>query len=346
MYFTIEPKSRKEDLFNYEEEYATVKKALKAGERIIVIVGVRRVGKTSLMNVVYNEIKGLKLWIDGRIVISPKKEVPSAIYEVAKNGKDKVFGRIEGLTFSIMGIGLDVRVNKRSFTTMERTIRNAGRITVFIDEAQRMDPYELADILSYFYDRVPNVRFILSGSEVGLLEHVTGEKDPQHPLFGRRITKVILKRLDRSRSQEYLKEGFKQINMKVSEKEIDRVVDELDGLIGWLTLYGYERGVLKKRNAFESTRELAIRVVASELDSFLRRLRNRKLYIAIIRNANGVSWSELNAYVNRDLRKRINPNSLNTALKRLLDYSFIIKADDRYWRADPLILPATFLISG
>ncbi len=345
MYFTIEPKSRKEDLFNYEQEYQTIKRALRGQERIIVLVGVRRVGKTSLMNVIYNETRGLKLWIDGRIISSPKTEIPSAIYEVVKSGKDKIFGKIESLTFSLMGFGLEFKVNKRSILSLEETIKNTSRITVFIDEAQRMNRMDLADILSYFYDRIPNVRFILSGSEVGLLEEVLGENDTEHPLFGRKITKIVLNRLDPSQSKRYLKEGFKQIKMKISEKEIDRVVDELDGLIGWLTLYGYERGVLKNRRALEKTKELAVRVVASELDQFLHRTKNRRLYITIIRNANGLTWSELSSYVNRDMKKQVNPNSLNQALKRLLEYSFIIKKEDRYYRADPILLDASFLVS-
>ena len=345
MYFAIEPKSRKEDLFNYEDEYQTVKKALRLNEKIIAVIGVRRVGKTSLMNVIYNEIGGLKLWIDGRIIASPKKEIPSAIYDVAKSGKNKIFGRIESLTFSLMGLGLEIKISDRTFGRVEKVIKNAGRITVFIDEAQRMDVGELADILSYFYDRIPNVRFVISGSEVGVLEKVIGEGDTQHPLFGRHIIKVVLNRLDSSRSREYLRMGFDQLGMRVSEDEVERVINELDGLIGWLTLYGHERCVLKTRNPLNKTKELAVRVVASELDRFLRKVRNRRLYITVIRNANGVTWSELNSYTSKDMRKHVNPNSLNQALKRLLNYSFIVKKAERYYRADPLLLEATFFLT-
>jgi predicted AAA+ superfamily ATPase len=73
MYFDIEPKSKKEDFFNYEYEYKEVKKALERREKIIAVVGVRRAGKTSLLNLIYNEIESQKLWIDGRIVTKPKK---------------------------------------------------------------------------------------------------------------------------------------------------------------------------------------------------------------------------------------------------------------------------------
>ncbi len=57
MYFDPEPKNKKEDLYNFEDEYEGLHSAIRRNERIIVIKGVRRTGKTSLMKVVYNELK-------------------------------------------------------------------------------------------------------------------------------------------------------------------------------------------------------------------------------------------------------------------------------------------------
>jgi AAA+ ATPase superfamily predicted ATPase len=215
---------------------------------------------------------------------------------------------------------------------------------VFIDEAQRMRVKDLADVLSYFYDRLPSVSFVISGSEIGLVEEILGESDPEHPLYGREITKVVLGRLDRSKAMAYLKEGFGQLDMKIGADEIDAAVAELDGLIGWLTLYGYERGVKKSRDALAKTSQRAAQIAASELVHFLMRVRNRKLYLALLRNADGVGWDELRARAGRELGKQLNPNLFNFALGRLAVHSFIEKRDEKHCLSDPLLFKALFIV--
>ena len=51
---------------------------------------------------------------------------------------------------------------------IEEKIRKSGPVYVFIDEAQKADIEDLANVLSYFYDRFPNIFFVISGSEIGL----------------------------------------------------------------------------------------------------------------------------------------------------------------------------------
>lgn len=344
MYFEIEPKSRKEDFFNYDYEYSQVKKALQRKEKIIAVVGVRRVGKTSLLNLIYHETKGLKLWLDGRIVTDPKKEIFAAIYETARVGKPKIFGKIESLNVSAFGVGFDIKLGRESQSEIEKKIRSIGQIFVFIDEAQRMKVRDLADVLSYFYDRFPQVSFIISGSEIGLVEEILGESDAEHPLYGRDITKVVMNRLDKNRAMEYLRRGFEQLALEVDEDEIEDAVAELDGLIGWLTLYGYEKGIKKSKDALNKTSQGAAQIAASELVHFLKKTKNRKLYLSILRNTNGISWEELRTLAGRELGKRLNPNLFNFALGKLVGYSFIEKRDQRYYLSDPLLLKAIFLV--
>ncbi len=344
VYFEIEPKGKKEDFFNYDYEYNQVKKALGRKEKIIAVVGVRRVGKTSLLNLIYNETTNLKLWLDGRIVTDPKKEVFAAIYETAKAGKPKIFGKIESLNLSAFGVGLDIKLGSESQLEIEKKIRGSGHICVFIDEAQRMDVRELADVLSYFYDRFPQISFIISGSEIGLVEEILGEGDSEHPLFGREMVKVTISRLDRNRAMDYLKKGFSQLKLDIEEKELEEAINELDGLIGWLTLYGYEKGVKKSKDALGKTSQGAAQIAASELMHFFKKTKNRKLYASILRNADGTGWEELRARTGRDLGKKLNPNLFNFALGKLAAHSFIEKRDEKYHLSDPLLSKAVFLV--
>ncbi len=344
MYFITEPKSKKSDFFNYHHQYSGVKEAVDRGEKIIAVIGVRRVGKTSLLNVIFNETKSLKVWIDGRIISNPKKEIFHAIYAAAKSGKSKIFGKIESLNISAFGIGLDVNVAPDSLQKIENRIKKSKQILVFIDEAQRMDIKELSDVLSYFYDRLSNVTFIISGSEVGLVEDVIGQEDSKHPLYGRHITKIVMDRLDQDRAHEFLESGFEQAGVKVKKEEISEAISELDGLIGWLTLYGYEKGIVKNKGALEQTIDIAARIVATELVNFLKKAKNRKLYLSIIKNAKETSWDELRTIVGRDLGESLNPNLFTFAVKKLVNYSFLEKSNNKYRLSDPLLLKASFLV--
>jgi AAA+ ATPase superfamily predicted ATPase len=245
---------------------------------------------------------------------------------------------------SAFGVGLSVKIGSETRGEMEKKIKSAGRISVFIDEAQRMKTKDLADVLSYFYDRLPQVSFVISGSEVGLVEEILGESDAEHPLYGREILKIVLNRLDKNKANEYLKKGFEQLGLKPSEEELDAAVDELDGLIGWLTLYGYEKGVKKSADALEKTSRNAARIAASELVRFLKKVKNKKLYSSILKNASGVGWDELRVRASKETGRQLNPNSFNLALERLTTYSFIEKKDGKYGLSDPLLLKALFLL--
>ncbi len=344
MYFEIEPKSKKEDFFSYAYEYGEVKNALQRKEKLIVVVGVRRVGKTSLLNIVYNESKNLKLWLDGRIVTDPKKELFAAIYETVKIGKPKIFGKIESLNISAFGVGFDIKLGNESHIELEKKIKAAGQICVFIDEAQRMNIKDLADVLSYFYDRFPQVSFIISGSEIGLVEQIIGQSDAEHPLYGREITKITLNRLDRNGSMEYLKTGFEQLDLKIEKIELEKAIEELDGLIGWLTLYGYERGIKQSKDALKKTSESAARIAASELVHFFKNVKNKELYVAILKNATVVGWDELRTRAGKEMGEQLNPNLFNFALEKLATYSFIEKKDEKYQLSDPLLQKAIFLV--
>lgn len=344
MYFEIEPKSKKVDFFGYDYEYEQVKKALQRKEKITVVVGVRRVGKTSLLNVLYNESKTLKLWLDGRIVTDPKKELFAAIYETVRIGKPKIFGKIESLNISAFGVGFDIKLGNESHVEIEKKIKSAGQVCVFIDEAQRMDIKDLADVLSYFYDRFPQVSFVISGSEIGLVEQIIGQSDAEHPLYGREITKITLARLDRNGSMNYLKTGFEQLGLKIDKVEIEKAVEELDGLIGWLTLYGYERGIKQSKDALKKTSESAARITASELVHFFKNVKNKELYLAILKNATELGWDELRVRAGKEMGVQLNPNLFNFALEKLTIYSFIEKKDEKYQLSDPLLQKAIFLV--
>lgn len=65
MLFSIEPKSRREDLYNFNHELEMLVKFLR-GSRLTLVTGLRRTGKTSLMRVALNEAGVDYIYLDVR----------------------------------------------------------------------------------------------------------------------------------------------------------------------------------------------------------------------------------------------------------------------------------------
>ena len=83
----------------------------------------------------------------------------------------------------------------------------------------------------------------MTGSEVGLLFDFLKFNAPNAPLFGRYHHDIVLGRFSPELSAEFLRRGFDEGEVKVSEREIKGAIEELDGIVGWLALYGYVRGM-------------------------------------------------------------------------------------------------------
>ncbi len=95
MLFEIGPKERLEDFFNYREQYGQTLKALENGERLILIQGPRRTGKTTLMSVVYHSLNYPKIWIDGRIIKSQKANCSQPSIKWQRRKKKKFLERLK-----------------------------------------------------------------------------------------------------------------------------------------------------------------------------------------------------------------------------------------------------------
>ena len=68
MYFSLEVKSRREDFYDMESELERLKKELKDPlTRMIVIKGIRRVGKSSLLRVVFSDVGLPYILVDLRL---------------------------------------------------------------------------------------------------------------------------------------------------------------------------------------------------------------------------------------------------------------------------------------
>ncbi len=69
MYFDLEPKGRREDLYNFDSQFCRFTGLMeepRTQSPLIVVKGTRRAGKTSLINTTLNELGLPHLYVDGR----------------------------------------------------------------------------------------------------------------------------------------------------------------------------------------------------------------------------------------------------------------------------------------
>lgn len=351
MYFRLGVKTRREEFFNFEEQLKTFLRELKLPDtRMIVIKGIRRTGKSSLLRVGL-ELSNLPyVIIDVRSLgyLTPDNfydMFAEALTELIKREKGVLsfLTRVRGLSIS----GVSVEFTERNRRTLYEVLREieewASRKHSFIlafDEAQdlRLIP-GFEKLLAHIYDYRGGIKIVLTGSEVGVLDRLLGRANPSAPLYGRSFIEIIMGRLDRAKALEFLKLGFREQGLTPPEAELREAVSMLDGIIGWLTAYGYYRIREGHEEAMRKVVDEGSKLIKEELENFLSIRRVARIrYLTILRLLlKPLRWSEIKRGLQLEIGKKIADNILSRYLKELQDYGFIEKVDSKYMLTDPLI---------
>ncbi len=349
MYFDPNPKEDLKDFYNYKEELKTIIDSIKRGEKVIIIKGIRRTGKTSLMKVVKNILRENFLceYIDARKVEN-RSEMIKYFIEAAFSILKRLLPekRITELISSITIFGVEIKLNRENtieiFETLDDVLKEKNkRAVIFIDEIQRMKKFGGDSLLAYLYDNTKKITFVISGSEVGILEEFCGTSS-EAPLYGRAKEVVELRRLSTEKAKEFLEIGAKQIRKKIEEKELEEVVERLDGIIGWLSLYGYYRRKYTHKKCLSLVAEEGKKIVENELNNFLKNkeLARKKYLLILFSISEPKNWSEIKAFLELHLKKRVSESRLYSYLQNLIDYGFVEEKDKKYFYTDPLIREA------
>lgn len=185
-----------------------------------------------------------------------------SIYKVISNGLEDALSRLHVLKrylsavegIEVVGVRVRVRDRKPSilyevFKAVNDASPERGGFIVAIDEAQYLALIRgFTKILAHVYDYMDNIKVILTGSEVGLLDRLLGRKNPDAPLYGRPILEIQMKRLSREDSIRFLEQGFNELNIDWSKSHIEDAVNKLDGIPGWLTYYGYHAYITRSHS--------------------------------------------------------------------------------------------------
>jgi len=359
--FDIRPKISEEDLFNREKELNEILEALRLGEGIILVTGIRRIGKSSIVNVALRKSNLPYVIVDVRKIffeygnVIHRRALFSAIadsftknmkfFEKIKFKVKDVIGRIKGFYVSEVGVEVEPNISSKLTDILEVIddwcFRNGFRFVVAFDEAQYLrfaGGVRYDGIFAWVTDNLRNISIIFTGSEVGVLRDFLKFDDPSAPLYGRHYREVVLNRFNKETSMEFLKKGFEELEMKVEEEELEEVVNKLDGIVGWLTFYGYYRGIqgLSHKEAINETFEKCSRLVLEELQRVIEPSRRR--YGAILKavSLGYTKWSDIKDYVTIKAGY-ITDRRFSMLLNKLVKYNYLIKEDGQYKIPDPIV---------
>ncbi len=333
MLFDERPKEKREELFDRERELEEIKKAVK--RPLVVLTGIRRIGKTSVLKVALKEIDRPSVIIDAR-GLGPnygRRE----FYSLLANALKPSLPRLEGLLKSVRGIkilGLEIEIGwkgRESLSLVELFDRlNEGKMIIAVDEAQKLrGPFsiEIKNAMAHAYDYDRDLTFILTGSEVGLLHEFLGVEDESSPLYGRFIQEVVLERFTEEQSMDFLRRGFEEAGIRIEGGILEQAVKELDGIPGWLTFFG--NSCLVGKPDLKSIKEKAIGLALRELRNLLAGRPKRYEYALKAIAKGRRSWSEVKGYLEEKEGYTISSSVMHNILENLekmslvKDYTFL-----------------------
>lgn len=335
-FFSLEPKKSPEEFYNMERELIEFIDAVK-NFRFVVVRGLRRCGKTSLILTGLNASKEKYIFIDCRLLSLTNASFEDFLriieFELSKNPLKSLIRDLEFLE-----IGGLIRFKFRKPEVLVRLFENLGNTVVVLDEAQELRrlKFRMDNFLAYSLDHL-KVRFVVSGSQFGLLSRFLRVDDPEAPLYGRAYKEIDLKPLDKEKALEFLKLGFKDVGLEISEEELLKAVETFGGVIGWLAYFGYS--YVKGERSLQKIAEKASELALAEIRHFLdERGIGKPRYVQtlkIISTLGEASWSEIKRALEAKIGK-IPDKALSSILQNLLDAGIIVK-ENKYRIAERIL---------
>jgi AAA+ ATPase superfamily predicted ATPase len=348
MLFREAPVDRPEELFDREAEFGELRGALGAG-RLVLLLGMRRVGKTSLARAATHDMP--RAYVDLREFEWRQYLTWDDFYAALRSALPRsrraaeFLSRISGV--SVAGVEVEFARGSRRppppevlKALDEWAGSESRRLVVVLDEAQELYKLKggsLAPVLAWAYDNLRNLAFLLTGSKAGLMHRLLKLEDPESPLYGRRVQVVRLGPLPREKALEFLSRGLSEAGVEHSPALLERAVDSLGGVIGWLSYLGLEavRAGRLTEGLIEEAADKAARLAWSEFCRFVR-LRGSMRYLHIVAAAaEGATWSEIKRYL--EIREGpVNDAEVGRLIKSLVDEGWLEKGET-YRVADPLV---------
>lgn len=262
--FDTKPKSDPHFLYGREKELELLVQYLSQKDWVILL-GPRRIGKTSLAKCAVTKLGYKSILIDARKNNNFEETLIKSLAEYESSLKIKAELKIPHLP---VNLGIDYN-RKLSTQNLDILLKRVGRLIILVDEAQWLhNPLRVNMLLAYLYDTYHDkITFVITGSMVGVMKSIV-DPGARSPLYGRAITKMEIKRWGSSVSIGFLKSGTKEVGLEMDDKTGVAIEEKLDGMPGWLTLFGYNYAHIKNPNsALTETIKEAKKIVSDEMKS-------------------------------------------------------------------------------
>ena len=214
------PKTRREELYGRSSELGAVVDVI-IGQKIpiTIIGGVRRVGKTSLMLVASNELRG-----NDRFII--------LYFEAGSITRRGQLGEE-------MAKRLRVEPNNDPVEVLRRARSLERHIVIVIDEVQevsRRTRYEIMDLVEAIAYKIYHSTLILLSSAPGLAKEVTGLERNGKEVF--QSYDVWLDPLKKDDAEALLMDGLREQGISPSPEIVREAVEFFGAIPGWLVFFG------------------------------------------------------------------------------------------------------------
>ena len=358
MLFDPRPKTRRGELYDRDVELGVLDRFVRGGSPLMVMLGIRRIGKTSILRVFLSEVDLPYIFIDARI-FEEQGFRRDLLYRVLSTELSRLRGRwatiikylrmLEGVEVGATTIRFNWREKALSIPDMfarlnEWAGNNGKQVLIAVDEAQLLrylrggkGRIDFTKILSYCYDNLRNIKFIVTGSEVGVLKDLLGFHNPNSWLYGRIRDEVVIDRFDREKSMDFLEKGFSECGVRPPPSIIEEIIDRVDGIPGWLTYFGYKYcgkpspKVIKE--VFSEAKTLAL--------GEIRKLPSKYYIYALKAISTGYKrWKNIKEAIELWVNHPLANAQTSRILQTLQKLSLIEKEGNEYRILDPIIAEA------
>ena len=316
--FDPRPKSSRKELFDREKQLEALDRSI--GKPLILVLGIRRIGKSSLLLSFLENWKGVYIDLRGvRNTADLYRKISEGLTGSLAKLRDVIKG-ISGVKIAGVEVTLKWRgVDSISLPRLIEQLTKKQTVVFVLDEIQELRPplsFELKNTIAYAYDNLPNCTFVLSGSQIGLLKDFVGVDNPESPLFGRYYTEVRVERFTKEQSREFLQRGFGELKQSVERSVIEKGVALFDGIPGWLVHYGMS---YVERKNYDEILEIAINTARNEL----LKLNQREKQVAKAIANGAKSWSSVRKLIEEKSGEIIPKSTLTRTIKALEKLSII-----------------------
>jgi len=349
--FDLKPKDSRADLYGRRDEIERIKDLIEHGSWV-VLLGPRMVGKTSIAKVASSDLprQYTSVYLNLYGVNSSHALLQALAHGVSTSRT--LFEKIKDVLrrteeFSVGADSFSIKVASKPMTRIGDIIAAIGSLkhnTVFIlDEVQELSVISghLLKLLANIFNTYNNITFIFTGSMIGLLRALLEPKSTS-PLYGRTPARLYIRPFDELNSLKFLEQGFKGLGKHIEDSEINEAVNNLDGIPGWLTLYGNNAAIkkLSHNKALEQTRKEATKIIKDELEHFLVD-KDRSAYIQALKVASyaSASWTEIRKGISMAKGTKANDLIVKTIIDNLVAVMYLVKDEstNTYTVADPLV---------